>query len=1313
MKYSGLRDCWDIIRGRPVGRPLRFDLGWCGESLHRLFWKSDDCATFMLDRFAPDIDWQTKTRLTLTFLTMGKNRSITGVSNAVLFCFSVYFFLVGIQADAQDVPTGTIQSFIEKQASGGDWESEDLRSWKISSVSVDRSNSLQHVYVQQEWKGVPVFGAVYPVVFKDGICHGLKLPFEQRLRKRVNTSSPVLDARSALTAALGYLGKDAQADQPAVSVEHGATRHRFRLPAITNTDAEAWLVYCKEGESLRLCWNVSLDMKAGDHWWQIRVDAVDGHVVDINDWVVSCDHDFAQRPVDSEMSPQVPHPSPPPPVQYNVFPLPVESPIHGTRQTVPDPWWPIPSPNGWHDTSSAGTGIFNFTRGNNVHAYEDADNDNLPGYSPNGNLQLNFNYPYHVDSSVAHNRDAAISNLFYVNNALHDLLHRHGFDEQSGNFQQNNYGRGGDGSDPVQAEAQDGGGLNNANFATPEDGYAPRMQMYLWNSSCSTLEVLTPPSIAGFKTIGTATYNPTPVLNVLANCVIALDGVGVTTDGCSTLTNAAQVAGKIAVIDRGNCNFIDKTLNAQAAGAVGVIIVNNSSSTSPPSMSGTPTVAITIPTVSVTQTTGNAIKAQLNSSVPVSARIITCTQTIQRDASFDNGIIVHEYAHGVSNRLTGGRANSSCLSNLEQGGEGWSDWLALITTIQPGDSGAKARGIGNFSLGQPVASTGIRRYPYSTNMAVNPQTYNDVKTSTTFHSRGEIWCSAIWDMTWFLIRDYGFDPDFISGNAGNQLALRLVLEGMKLQPCSPGYIDARDAILLADDILYGSAHRCQIWEAFARRGMGLYASQGSSDVIGDEIADFTYPPFCSPPVIPPSADFSALQTTMACPAEIRFADQSTGNPQQWFWDFGDGDTSFQQNPRHTYSQPGTYTVKLRASNVLGTDSVIKSSYITVTTFDISVTASPSPACAGDSVLIQALPSNSNAVSGYQVQSIPYAPVAGTGTQVTLSDDAVSGLLPIGFPFRFYGKEYTGFYISSNGFIGFSPGMPNGCCVGKPLPSIAPPNNFIAFAWNDLNPGAYSSVISYFTTGVAPQRKLVVRFQTYHWNGPSWPMWGQIVLLEGSNTIEIHTEVISALSDPTTQGVENADGTLSAAPPGRVATSFSASNESWRFTPYAVFLSSWSSLQGVVDPISNPGLLVAGLPDSLSVVMTDPNGCTSTQSVFLPVNLCDTQANLTVRLLIEGYMKGPGSLQPVLFNAGLSMDSTVCDSVVVQLRNPSAFHVDFQTTGILRTDGSVTVGFPPAVFSSSYFIVVRSRNGLETWSKSAIRMRAHTTLHLKD
>lgn len=136
------------------------------------------------------------------------------------------------------------------------------------------------------------------------------------------------------------------------------------------------------------------------------------------------------------------------------------------------------SPAGWLSST--------MTIGNNVDAYLDRDNNNAADaggrpVSSNGEF-LTLAQLGQAPTTTA-NQLVAVTNLFYLNNILHDKLYRHGFTEAVGNFQTDNFGKGGAGNDPVNAEAQDGGSANNANFATPADGARPRMQMYLWTGS--------------------------------------------------------------------------------------------------------------------------------------------------------------------------------------------------------------------------------------------------------------------------------------------------------------------------------------------------------------------------------------------------------------------------------------------------------------------------------------------------------------------------------------------------------------------------------------------------------------------------------------------------------------------------------------------------------------------------------------------------------------------------------------------------------------------------------------------------------------
>ena len=131
--------------------------------------------------------------------------------------------------------------------------------------------------------------------------------------------------------------------------------------------------------------------------------------------------------------------------------------------------------------------------------------------------------------------------------------------------------------------------------------------------------VTAPAAVAGNYSIGSVSFGPAiSTSNFNGSVVLGVDpsdGAGVsTTDGCSALTNAAAVAGKIALLDRGTCVIAVKTKNAQNAGAIGVIIANNAAQNPPPNFAGVdPTV--TIPTIVVTQAAGVSFKANLPMTV--------------------------------------------------------------------------------------------------------------------------------------------------------------------------------------------------------------------------------------------------------------------------------------------------------------------------------------------------------------------------------------------------------------------------------------------------------------------------------------------------------------------------------------------------------------------------------------------------------------------------------------------------------------------------------------------------------------------------
>lgn len=442
---------------------------------------------------------------------------------------------------------------------------------------------------------------------------------------------------------------------------------------------------------------------------------------------------------------------------------------------------------------------------------------------------------------------------------MHDLWYQYGFNEANRNFQISNYGRGGVGNDAVNADAQDGGtlspqNLNNANFSTPGDGSAPRMQMYLWNVRKPLTFLVNTGSLAG------TTYSildngftsghvdiPVSPASLTNNVVLYDDGTPDTSDACTAPINGAALNGKIAVIRRGTCSFVSKVKLAQNAGAIGVIIVNNE----PGNVSmGGADATITIPAISMSQENGEALITSMGLGT-VNVSIFNPEVFVNSDGDFDNGIIAHEYGHGISTRLVG---SGGGLNSSEQPGEGWSDWLWLIMQIKPGDTRNDDRGIGTFAMNQPTNGVGIRQYKYSTNMAINPHTfastnsmwYTDANGNNLVdrHSVGSVWAVMLWDLAWNYIDKYGYDANIYNGTGGNNKVMRLIIDAMKLTPANPSFIQCRNAIIQADLNTTNGQDYCMIWETFARRGLGQNASSGTNTGVAgiqDQIENFTVP----------------------------------------------------------------------------------------------------------------------------------------------------------------------------------------------------------------------------------------------------------------------------------------------------------------------------------------------------------------------------------------------------------------------------------------------------------------------------------------
>jgi hypothetical protein len=585
---------------------------------------------------------------------------------------------------------------------------------RVTDEYTSAHNEVTHVYLRQIKDGLDVAGADATVNIQDG---AVVFSGSRFINLAQVSGTRVLGPGEATDEALGTVAGERTAP----------------------VGAPVLLYRALDDGTARLAWDVQV--RNTRHWWNISIDAENGRVLHRYDLVDSENQLLVAattaRQEDAEalqtaLDPVVPHEQTDDGSSYNVYAMPLESPNDGDRVVVHNPADAKASPYGWHDTNGLVGPEFTITRGNNVNAYADSDNNNAPdpASQPDGGRGLDFNHPIPTfDATPAVYRDAAVDNLFYWNNVMHDMMFRYGFTEEAGNFQASNYTGRARAGDDVQAEAQDGGGVLNANFATPVDGNPGRMQMYLWVDAFDTL------------------------------------GLG-----------------------------------------------------------------------------------QEDIVRPYSHQV--------RDGDLDGGVIAHEYGHGVSNRLVGGPNNVSCLrTHDEREGEGWSDYWSYSLTMRPGDDGATPRGIGTYVVYHEEGrnGVGIRITPYSTDMKVNPSTYKTIRTAAEPHGVGYVWATMLWDLYWNLVDKHGFNPNHYEpwNTGGNNLANQLVVDGMKFAPCEPGFVDARNAIIAADAALTGDlangvpgANECLIWRTFARRGLGVDASQGNFESKTDGKEGFKVPAHC-------------------------------------------------------------------------------------------------------------------------------------------------------------------------------------------------------------------------------------------------------------------------------------------------------------------------------------------------------------------------------------------------------------------------------------------------------------------------------------
>ena len=566
-----------------------------------------------------------------------------------------------------------------------------------------------------------------------------------------------------------------------------------------------------------------------------------------NTYRVFADNDAEGRPFDGPLADFSPHPTGTPNGQYPAARgsnlITVEGRNHPAGATTSDPWLP-----------QGATSLI----GNHVEVYSDRNGDNTPDApdiraTASGTNRYDYTYdqalePLASDTQVR----AGLTQLFYTINWLHDYWYDRGFTETAGNAQRSNLGRGGLEGDAIHAQGQDGAisypandpegpgpRRGNANMQTPSDGLTPVMQMFLWSDNVAQV-TLTP---GGTTRAGSSQFGPTlfdltqPV--ALVDDGNAADG-GSTSDGCQTI--GGNVAGKIALVDRGSCNFSVKVKNAQTAGALGVIIANNNAIDGPVQAAGDD-ATVTIPSLGVSQALGTQIKDALGRGA-VSARLQSQALT-ERDGTLDNTVVAHEWGHYFHLRL------AECNGTLQCGamGEGWGDFVAMHLIVRPTDNFDGTYALAIYDTHEDPSDAGyfgIRRYPYSTNLARNPLTFKHIGNSNALptdvpgrglgvehaevHAAGEVWAQMLWESYRALIARHGY------AEARTRMA-DYVVAGLLLHPADASYTEARDAVLEAAS--KGDIEDMKVMaQAFAKRGAGTCAvSPPSESMTFDEVVE--------------------------------------------------------------------------------------------------------------------------------------------------------------------------------------------------------------------------------------------------------------------------------------------------------------------------------------------------------------------------------------------------------------------------------------------------------------------------------------------
>jgi uncharacterized repeat protein (TIGR01451 family) len=621
---------------------------------------------------------------------------------------------------AQNLPANDpvlpIKAFLNEHHDLFGFGAEVLSGARVKRDYVDKHNGLHTIVWEQQLDGIPLYQSVLMGhITRQGELTSLSSLFVPDLAASADAgtpgrgaiqAAPPITAAQAVALAARNLGMNL-GDTEVVAAGSSLGEENY-LVFKTPEEAYARLVWLPlHRSSLRLGWETMVTSHATKERFRLVIDAQTGEV-------------RVRETLTAHISD----------ASYNVFTSDSPSPFSPGLQT-PGGFQPpltnrflivtpaldtTASPEGWIPDGT------NTTTGNNVDAFVDRNFDQQPDRArPVGVPDRVFDFPLDLTLDPTNYIDAATTQLFWRANWYHDRLYQLGFTEAAGNYQQNNFGRGGFGNDNIICYVQSGadvGIADNSMFSAPPDGQHGECFMFVFSG-------------------------PNP----------------------------------------------------------------------------------------------------------------------QRDGALDSEVVCHELTHGTSWRLVGG---GNALGSLQGNGmgEGWSDFYALSLLGAPSDNPDAAYPMGGY-VTYLFAGTGmtenyyfgIRHFPYCTDMSKNPFTFKDIdpgqisphagvprspiypfsaQEADEVHHQGEVWCVTLWEVRANLVAKYGWTQ-------GNELMLQLVTDGLKLTPPAPNFLEARDAILLADQIDNAGANVLQIWKGFAKRGMGFSARSPNSSTTAGVVEAFDLP----------------------------------------------------------------------------------------------------------------------------------------------------------------------------------------------------------------------------------------------------------------------------------------------------------------------------------------------------------------------------------------------------------------------------------------------------------------------------------------